>query len=131
MKEFGQIPNASAMLLEYMRTSALDKNRKVKGAIGYKWRSYRAAANAWYERGPIFRRIARLMDEAGEEAALQDLNNLATTKGSRGKSSAPDWEGIVKDLRQTPHEIELRNAKEKRAQENVENRQEKKRKVDV
>lgn len=114
MKEFGQIPNASAMLLEYKRTSALEKNRKVKGAIGYKWRSYRAAANAWYERGPIFRRIARLMDEAGEEAALQDLNNLATTKGSRGKSSAPDWEGIVKDLRQTPHEIELRNATVKR-----------------
>jgi len=39
MKEFGQIPNASAMLLEYERTSALENLNKVKGAIGYKWLS--------------------------------------------------------------------------------------------
>jgi len=72
-----------------------------------------------------------LVDEAGRESALQDLNNLATMKGSRGKSSAPDWEGIVKDLRQTSHEIELREAKEKKAQENSENCRKKKRKVDL
>jgi hypothetical protein len=130
MKEFGHIPDAKAMVEEYKRTAALEKNIKKKDTHGFKWRSYRGGDNAWYERGPIFRRITRFIEDQGEMAALQDLDDLIKTKGSRGASSAPDWAGIVSDLRAMPPEVELVAEKARKARENKEKRELKKRRIE-
>jgi|AntAceMinimDraft_5_1070358.scaffolds.fasta_scaffold175506_1 hypothetical protein len=85
------------MVAEYLRTVALEVNNRTKGA--HVWRSYQGGSNAWWERQPIFRHLSRITAANGANAAFSDLEALVTAKGSRGISSAPDWEGIVRDLR--------------------------------
>ena len=91
------------MVAEYLRTVALEVNNRTKGA--HVWRSYQGGSNAWWERQPIFRHLSRITAANGANAAFSDLEALVTAKGSRGISSAPDWEGIVRDLRKTDEEV--------------------------
>jgi hypothetical protein len=116
MTEFGKIRDAEAMLAVYYRETALEAVKKSK------WRNYRGGMQAWYSRGPLFRHINCIILGAssklsGDTAALASLSTLTNEKGSLGGSKAPNWAGIVSDLRKTQLELDLISQKKKRATE--------------
>lgn len=110
---FRHIPDATTMLEVFKREMALEE------ASGKKWRNYgRAAAQAWHARQRIFRLIKRTIDDSGDTAALEVLEKQISDNGTPlGRSTAPNWADINKNLGESQFEIDLAAQKRKRAAE--------------
>jgi len=81
--------------------------RQLEAKYGNKWRNgSHSNAQGWSERSPIYRFIERRMALAGSTATavVEAIKVLADAAGSQGKSRAPNWKKVARDLKQTPEE---------------------------
>jgi hypothetical protein len=124
IREFRQFRDADSIYTAY--------NDGVNGCASYKsleaagkgWRRYNGGRQAWGNFSVLGRFLDREEGKGGgtRESAIEALQEKADAAGKRGKSKAPNWKGVVDELRGCGEEKE-------RKRKNKEDEDEKKKKA--